>query len=118
MDDDADARLLLRTVLTKEGYEVVDAKNGTEGMEILRDDPAFALVILDLAMPGMSGHEVLKEIRSLVDTMAIPVLVRTGTSSKEDEADLLDAGADEFVTKDTDAARFLARVRAVLRRAV
>ena len=118
MEDDADARLLLRTVLTKEGYEVVEAKNGAEGMDVLREDPAFALVILDLVMPGMSGQEVLKEIRSQVDTMAIPVLIRTGTGDDEDEAQLLDAGADEYVTKTTDAARFLARVRAVLRRAV
>ncbi len=118
MEDDADARLLLRTVLTKEGYDVVDAKNGQEGMEILREDPDFALVILDLVMPGMSGREVLAEIRSMVDTMALPVLVRTGAGSEEDEAELLDAGADEYVTKATDPTRFLARVRAVLRRAV
>ncbi len=118
VDDDADARLMLRAVLTKEGYEVVDAKNGAEGLELLRADPDFALVILDLAMPGMSGREVLAEIRSLVDTMAVPVLVRTGTGDDGDEAQLLDAGADDYVTKEADAARFLARVRAVLRRAV
>jgi type IV pilus assembly protein PilB len=118
MDDDADARLLLRTVLTKEGYEVIDAKSGPDGLELLREDPDVQLVILDLAMPGMSGHEVLKEIRSQVDTMAIPVLVRTGTGSDEAEAELLDAGADEYVPKSTDATRFLARVRAVLRRSV
>jgi CheY-like chemotaxis protein len=118
MEDDADARTLMRAVLTKEGYEVIDARNGDEGLEILRGDTDFALIILDLAMPGPSGREVLRDIRSQVDTMALPVMIRTGTGTEKDEAELLDAGADDYVTKTTDVTRFLARVRAVLRRSV
>jgi DNA-binding response OmpR family regulator len=69
-------------------------------------------------MPGPSGREVLRDIRSQVDTMALPVMIRTGTGTEKDEAELLDAGADDYVTKTTDVTRFLARVRAVLRRSV
>ncbi|MDT8368454.1 MAG: ATPase, T2SS/T4P/T4SS family [Longimicrobiales bacterium] len=118
IDDDADARLLVRTVMEKEGFEVTEAKDGHEGLDILRDDPAFSIVILDLMMPGLDGHEVLHQIRGSVETAALPVLIRTGTGTERDEEELLLAGADEFVPKTMDPARLLARVRAILRRAV
>ncbi|MDX1568608.1 MAG: response regulator, partial [Longimicrobiales bacterium] len=76
----------------------------------------FDLVILDLAMPNMDGWETLKWIRGNVSTVALPVLIRTGTGTDEVEADILRAGADDYVTKETDAQRFLARVAAVIRR--
>lgn len=69
-------------------------------------------------MPGMDGHEVLNQIRGSVETAALPVLIRTGTGMERDEEELLLAGADEFVPKTMDPARLLARVRAILRRAV
>jgi DNA-binding response OmpR family regulator len=74
--------------------------------------------VLDLAMPGMDGREVLQQIRGSVDTAALPVLIRTATGSDVIEAELLEAGADDYVDKSVDADRFLARVGAVLRRAV
>ena len=75
-------------------------------------------MVLDLAMPGMDGGEVLNHIRGSVETAALPVLIRTGTGSDKIEAELLEAGADDYVTKSVDAQRFLARVHAVLRRAL
>jgi DNA-binding response OmpR family regulator len=84
----------------------------------LKEDREFALVILDLAMPGLDGRAVLQQIRGSVDTAALPVLIRTGTGSDVLEAELLEAGADDYVDKSVDADRFMARVRAVLRRAM
>jgi len=118
VDDDADARLLVRTVMEKEGFEVIEARDGHEALDILKSDPDFSMVILDLMMPGMDGHEVLNQIRGSVETAALPVLIRTGTGTERDEEELLLAGADEFVPKTMDPARLLARVRAILRRAV
>jgi type II secretory ATPase GspE/PulE/Tfp pilus assembly ATPase PilB-like protein/ActR/RegA family two-component response regulator len=118
VDDDEGARLLMRTILEKEGFKVDEARDGHEALDTLKADPEYSLVVLDLLMPGMHGREVLQHIRGSVDTAALPVLIRTGTGTDHDEAELLEAGADDFVTKSTDAARFLARVRAVLRRAV
>jgi two-component system KDP operon response regulator KdpE len=69
-------------------------------------------------MPGMDGREVLQHIRGSIGTAALPVLIRTGTGSDSLEAELLEAGADEYVDKSMDSERFIARVRAVLRRAV
>jgi DNA-binding response OmpR family regulator len=67
-------------------------------------------------MPSMSGHDVLMRLRSNPATAALPVIVLTGSEAREDEAALMDAGADDYIKKPIDPARFVARVRAVLRR--
>jgi type II secretory ATPase GspE/PulE/Tfp pilus assembly ATPase PilB-like protein/ActR/RegA family two-component response regulator len=118
VDDDQDARLLLRTLLEQEGYEVDETTGGQETLDTLKEDSNYSLCILDLSMPGMSGHEVLEKIRGSVDTAALPVMIRTGTGSKEVEAQLLDAGADDYLEKSVEPARFIARVKAVLRRSL
>ena len=79
------------------------------------EDQDFNLVILDLAMPGLHGRAVLHQVRGSVETAALPVLIRTGTGSDQIEAELLEAGADDYVEKSVDADRFMARVHAVLR---
>ncbi|MDZ7779567.1 MAG: ATPase, T2SS/T4P/T4SS family [Gemmatimonadota bacterium] len=118
VDDDEQARLLMRTLFENEGYEVYDAEDGYKALDILKDDQNFRLVVLDLAMPGMDGRQVLDQIRGSVETAALPVLIRTGTGSDKLEAELLNAGADDYVDKSVDAERFLARVEAVMRRAI
>lgn len=118
VDDDEDARLLMRTLLEEEDYEIHDAEDGHKAMDILKVDPDFSLVILDLRMPGMDGFEVLNLIRGSVDTAALPVLIRTGAGTPQEEAELLDAGADDFVAKSVDSARFVARVKAIIRRSL
>jgi Tfp pilus assembly pilus retraction ATPase PilT/CheY-like chemotaxis protein len=118
VDDDEDARLLMRSLLEEEAFEVREAEDGHKAMDILRVDTDFSLVILDLSMPGMDGREVLDLIRGSVDTAALPVLIRSAVGTIRDEADLLNAGADDFMTKSVDNDRFLARVRAVIRRSL
>lgn len=118
VDDDADARMLMRSILEKDGYEVHEAEDGHKAVEMLEGGSDFHLVVLDLAMPGLDGRDVLQRIRGSVDTAALPVLIRTGTGSEKIEAELLEAGADDYVEKSVDAERFLARVHAVLRRAL
>jgi type II secretory ATPase GspE/PulE/Tfp pilus assembly ATPase PilB-like protein/ActR/RegA family two-component response regulator len=118
VDDEQDARLLMRALLERDSYEVEEAEDGHEALDILREDHGFSLIILDLAMPGLDGRQVLQQIRGSVDTAALPVLIRTGTGSDVLEAELLEAGADDYVDKSVDADRFMARVHAVLRRAM
>jgi CheY-like chemotaxis protein len=118
VDDDPEARLLMRALLEGDGYEVLDAEDGYKAIDILKEDQEYQLVILDLAMPGLDGRQVLQQIRGSVDTAALPVVIRTGTGSDKIEAELLEAGADDYVEKSVDANRFMARVRAVLRRAM
>ena len=118
VDDDEDARLLMRTLLERDGYTVMEVVDGNEALDLLREDQEFNLVILDLAMPGLDGRAVLHQVRGSVETAALPVLIRTGTGSDQIEAELLEAGADDYVEKSVDADRFMARVHAVLRRAM
>jgi type IV pilus assembly protein PilB len=118
IDDDEEARLLHRTLLSQEGYEVVEAKDGYAAIDLLQEDNQFSLIVLDLAMPGIDGREVLARIRGSRDTAALPVLISTGTGDEHTETELLEAGADEYLDKSATAARFMARVRAVLRRSV
>ena len=89
-----------------------------QALDLLKADPNFSLLILDLSMPGMDGHELLDKIRGNVETAALPVLIRTGTGDDKIEAKLLEAGADDYLDKSVDAIRFVARVKAVLRRSL
>jgi len=118
VDDDEDARLLMRSLLERDGFEVHEAEDGHKALDLFKVDRDFQLVVLDLAMPGLDGRQVLDQIRGSVDTAALPVLIRTSTGSDELEAELLEAGADDYVEKSVDANRFMARVRAVMRRAM
>jgi type II secretory ATPase GspE/PulE/Tfp pilus assembly ATPase PilB-like protein len=118
VDDDEDARLLVRTLLEAEDFQVEEAVDGHEALDVLRADPNYALCVLDLSMPGLNGRTVLQRIRGSVDTAALPVMIRTGTGTNQLEAELLEAGADDYVDKSVEGARFIARVKAVLRRSL
>jgi len=118
VDDDEDARVLMRALLEKEGFETKEAENGHVALDLLQADSDFSLAILDLSMPEMDGKEVLKAIRGSVDTAALPVLIRTGSKPASEEAELLEAGADDFLTKSAGGDRFVARVRAIIRRSL
>ncbi len=118
VDDAEEARLMMRALLEKDGFEVDEAEDGHTALDMLKIDQDYKLVVLDLAMPGLDGREVLNQIRGSVDTSALPVLIRTATGSDALEAELLEAGADDYVDKSVDAARFMARVHAVTRRAL
>jgi CheY-like chemotaxis protein len=118
VDDDAGARLMMRTLMEAEGYLVEEAEDGHRAIDKLKADPNYALCILDLSMPGLDGREVLRLVRGSVDTAALPVMIRTGTGSEKVEAELLEAGADDYLDKSVEPARFLARVKAVMRRSL
>ncbi len=117
VDDDESARVLMRALLERENFEIHEAEDGQKALDILKVDPDFSIVILDLTMPAMDGREFLNTVRGSVDTAALPVLIRTGSGSAKDETELLNAGADDFVAKSVGAERFVARVKAVIRRA-
>lgn len=117
VDDEAQDRLMIRAVLDKMGFRVVEADDGTSAKRLLdagSDD--FSLVVLDLFMPRMSGTDLLKEIRKSLATQSLPVIVLTSSPDPRDEIELLEAGADDYLLKPVVADRVEARVRAVLRR--
>jgi two-component system KDP operon response regulator KdpE len=112
VDDDPQIRRVLRTTLIAQGYEVKDARSGEEALESVREGK-LELIILDMNMPGMTGIEVCRSIRSTSDVAIIMLTVR---DSEADKVSALDAGADDYVTKPFSSPELLARVRAALRR--
>jgi two-component system, OmpR family, KDP operon response regulator KdpE len=112
VDDDPQIRRVLRTALVAQGYEVADARNGEEALEKVRDEK-IDLMILDMNMPGMSGLETCRTIRSSSD---IPIIMLTVRDAEADKVEALDAGADDYMTKPFGSPELLARIRAALRR--
>jgi two-component system, OmpR family, KDP operon response regulator KdpE len=112
IDDEPPIRKLLRVGLTAHGYQTLEASSGKMALELLRDQPPD-LIILDLGLPDIQGHELLRTMRARNDRVPIVVL-----SSRDDEAgkvEALDAGADDYVTKPFGMDELLARMRAALR---
>ena len=112
VDDDPQIRRVMRVTLTGQGYEVDDVKSGDAALEKLREH-RFDLVLLDMNLPGLSGLEACREIRSQSEIAVIMLTVR---DSEDDKVAALDAGADDYVTKPYNAPELLARIRAALRR--
>lgn len=116
VDDDASARVLVRAVLEKKGWEVVEAEDGLDALEVMRSDDSIGLVVADLNMPRMDGLELIWELRDVRDWERLPIIVVTGEEDEILETQLLEEGADDYVRKPIDPRLFLARVESTLRR--
>jgi two-component system, OmpR family, KDP operon response regulator KdpE len=114
VDDDAQMLKAVTNALSARGYEVVTAGSGEIALSIAAEDD-LDLVLLDLGLPGIEGHEVIQRLRSWSELPVIVISVREG---QEEKVAALDAGADDFVTKPFGMRELLARMRAVRRRAV
>ena len=111
IDDEPPIRKLLRMGLTAQGYQTLEAPNGKAALELLNQKPD--LVILDLGLPDIQGHELLRIIRSRNESVPIVVLSSRGDEAGKVQA--LDFGADDYVTKPFGMDELLARMRAALR---
>jgi two-component system, OmpR family, alkaline phosphatase synthesis response regulator PhoP len=113
VEDDRATRKALQQLFEPEGYSVVVAQNGAEGLSAYRSGrPNF--VILDLALPRIGGQDVCRQIRR--ESEDVPILILTGSSDEISRVLLLEIGADDYVIKPFSPKELLARVRAVLRR--
>jgi two-component system KDP operon response regulator KdpE len=112
VDDDPQIRRVMRVTLIAQGYQVNEARSGEEALARLQDQ-RFDLVLLDINLPGTSGLEVCRELRSVSDAAIVMLTVR---DRERDKIEALDAGADDFVTKPYSTPELLARIRAALRR--
>jgi len=111
IDDEPPIRKLLRMGLTAQGYQILEAPNGKTALELLNQRPD--LVLLDLGLPDIQGHELLRMIRSRNESVPIVVLSSRGDEAGKVQA--LDFGADDYVTKPFGMDELLARMRAALR---
>jgi two-component system, OmpR family, KDP operon response regulator KdpE len=112
VDDEEQIRRALKSILTARKYEVVLAANGDEAIDLAIDNPPD-LIILDMAMPGLAGTEVCRELRNWYEG---PILMLSVISSDAEKVAALDAGADDYLTKPFSTSELLARIRALLRR--
>ena len=112
IEDEEDVVVLLRFRFEQEGYEVLSATNGVEGLRILQQEHPD-LVLLDVMMPRMNGWETCKRIRQYSD---VPIIMLTALGQETDIVRGLELGADDFVTKPFSLTELVARVRAALRR--
>jgi DNA-binding response OmpR family regulator len=112
VDDDADARWLVAEALVEHGFEVSEAEDGHRAQALV-EGRSPDLVILDLGLPGISGLDILRWLRTTGD---VPVIVLTGRGDSSDRVVGLELGADDYVVKPFDARELVARVNAVLRR--
>lgn len=116
VDDDEETRIVARAVLQQHAYVVDEATNGEIAIRQL-EGGRCSLILLDLDMPVMDGRATLRRLKSSPATAGIPVIVLTGSDDPSDEIDAMEAGAEDYLRKPIDPARFIARVRATLRRA-
>jgi two-component system phosphate regulon response regulator PhoB len=115
VEDEPDIAALIAYQLTREGYRVETASNGTEALAaVSREIPD--LVVLDRMLPGLSGDEVLQSMKAEGATKSVPVLVLTAKREQEDRIEGLELGADDYLTKPFSPRELVLRVQAILRR--
>ena len=113
VDDEARMRKLVKDFLTKKNFQVLEAGNGEEAMDIFYEEKDIALIILDVMMPKMDGWEVCREIRK---NSKVPIIMLTARSDERDELLGFDLGVDEYISKPFSPKILVARVEAILRR--
>lgn len=113
VDDEERMRKLVRDFLVKADFEVIEAADGEEALNLFYDQKDIALIILDVMMPRMDGWEVCKEIRR---NSKVPIIMLTAKGGENDELLGFDLGVDEYISKPFSPKILVARVEAILRR--
>lgn len=114
VDDESRMRKLVRDFLVKKDFEVLEAGDGEEAVDLFFEEKEIALIILDVMMPKMDGWQVCKEIRA---HSKVPIIMLTAKSDERDELLGFDLGVDEYISKPFSPKILVARVEAILRRA-
>ena len=113
VDDESRMRKLVRDFLVRQDFDVVEAGDGEEALDLFYKDKSIALIILDVMMPKMNGWEVCREVR---ETSKVPIIMLTAKSEESDELMGFDLGVDEYIAKPFSPKILVARVEAILRR--
>lgn len=116
VEDERDLLELLKYNLDREGYEVLTAETGEDGLKLVRS-ASPDLILLDLMLPSMDGLEVCRSLKAKAETADIPVIMLTAKGEETDIVRGLELGADDYITKPFSPRILMARVKAVLRRA-
>ncbi len=115
VDDEDTLRRVMKDLLVRDGFEVVEARTGAEALD-QTDRHAPDIIVLDLNLPGMDGYAVLSELRSRPVTRGIPVIVLTAKGDEDNEVRVFELGADDFLTKPFRAKALTKRLEVLLAR--
>lgn len=113
VDDESRMRKLVKDFLSKSGYEVIEAEDGSRALDIFFEQKDISLIILDVMMPNMDGWQTCREIRQY---SKVPIIMLTAKSDERDELQGFALGVDEYITKPFSPKILVARVEAILRR--
>ena len=113
VDDESRMRKLVSDFLTRDGYEVIEAGDGEEAVEIFFQNKDIAVILLDVMMPKMDGWQVCREVR---EHSKVPIIMLTARSEERDELQGFELGVDEYISKPFSPKILVARVGAILRR--
>lgn len=113
VDDESRMRKLIRDFLEREGYQILEASDGVEAMDLFYGDKSIDLIILDVMMPRMDGWEVCKEVR---EYSKVPIIMLTARAEERNELKGFELGVDEYITKPFSPKILVARVGALLKR--
>ena len=113
VDDESRMRKLVRDFLIRDNFDVLEAADGEEALDIFYRDKEISLIILDIMMPKINGWDVCREIR---ETSKIPIIMLTAKGEETDELQGFDLGVDEYIAKPFSPKILVARVQAILRR--
>ncbi len=113
VDDEARMRKLVKDFLIRSGYQVIEAEDGSQALDIFFEQKDIALVILDVMMPKMDGWQTCREIRQYSQ---VPIIMLTAKSDERDELQGFQLGVDEYISKPFSPKILVARVEAILRR--
>ena len=113
VDDESRMRKLVKDFLTRAGYQVLEAGDGMEAMDLFYEDKDIAVIILDVMMPKMDGWQVCREVR---EHSKVPIIMLTARSEERDELQGFELGVDEYISKPFSPKILVARVGAILRR--
>ena len=113
VDDESRMRKLVRDFLAREGFQVIEAADGEEAVDLFYENRDVALIILDVMMPKMDGWQTCREIRA---ESKVPIIMLTAKGDEQDELKGFDLGVDEYISKPFSPKILVARVEAILRR--
>ena len=116
VEDNEMNRDMLSRRLIKRGYEVDMAVDGEQGLAMARSNPP-ALILMDMSLPGLDGWEATRQLKTMPETRAVPVIALTAHAMAGDREKALAAGCDDFDTKPVDLPRLLAKIEALVGRA-
>jgi two-component system alkaline phosphatase synthesis response regulator PhoP len=117
VDDEVDALTALKVALESDGYNVIEALDGFEGISKAKSETPD-VILLDIMMPGMDGFEVCRRLKSDPQLSSIPVIMLTAKGEVDDKVEGLEMGADDYVTKPFNLKELKARIKSVIRRNV